>query len=105
MNIAKIASININGITAQTWMGMLTDFLRRHDFDIPFIYEVTSPEFPNLKDYVTHLNIGTAMRWTAILARNDFPLTNIVTIPSGRAFAVDFSDINLNNVYAPSGAA
>jgi exonuclease III len=56
MNIAKIASININGITAQTWMEMLTDFLRRHEFDIPFTQEVTRPEILNVKDYVTHLN-------------------------------------------------
>jgi len=58
---------------------MLTDFIRRHEFDILFIQEVTSPDILNIKGYVTHLSIRTAKRRTAILARNDFPLTNIAT--------------------------
>jgi hypothetical protein len=74
---------------------MLTDSIRRHEFDIIFIQEVVSPEIMNIKGYVTHLSIRTAMRGTAILARNDFPLKNIVTIPSRRAITADFIVIRL----------
>jgi exonuclease III len=42
MNVITLATLNINGITAQTRVGMLADFIRRHDFDILFVQEVTS---------------------------------------------------------------
>jgi exonuclease III len=40
MSIAKIASININGITAHPRVEMLMDFSRRHDLDFVFLQEV-----------------------------------------------------------------
>ena len=43
--------------------------------------------------------------WAAILARNEFPLTNIATILSGRTIAADISGIRLIIVYAPSSTA
>jgi exonuclease III len=98
MRFAKISSININGITAQTCVGLLTDIIRRHEFDTLFIQDVTSLEILNVKGYVAHINILTAMRGAAILARNEFPLTNIATIISSRAIAADFSGIRLINV-------
>ena len=103
MNIAKIASININGISAHTRVGMLTDFIRSHELDIVFLQEVINPEIFNITGYTTHLNIGTIMPGTAIIARHDFPITNIATVPSGRAIAADCTGIRLVNVYAPSG--
>jgi len=39
---------------------------------------------------------------TVILARNEFPLMNIATIPSGRTSATDCSGIRLINVNDPS---
>jgi len=105
MDVVKIATININGITAQTRVGMLINFIRRHDFDILFVQEVTSLEVLNIKGYVTHLNIRTSMRGTAILARTELHLTNITTLPSGCAIAAEYSGIRLINVYAPSGTA
>jgi hypothetical protein len=45
------------------------------------------------------------MRGTAILARHDFPLTNVTTLPTGRAIAADYNGLRLVNVYAPAGTA
>jgi hypothetical protein len=53
MNLGKNASLNINGITAPTLVGMLTDFIRRHEFDNLFMQEVTSPEILNTTGYAT----------------------------------------------------
>ena len=84
---------------------MVADFIRHHDFDIIFVQEVMSPKVLNIRGYETHLNIGTSMRGTAIVAKRQHHLTNILTIPSGRANAAHFRGIKLVNVYAPSGTA
>jgi exonuclease III len=103
LNVIKIATLNINGITSKTVVGMLTEFVRRHDIDILFAQEATSTEVLNLYGYETHLNIGASIRGTAILARRELHLTNITTLPSGRAIAAVYKGIQLINVYAPSG--
>ena len=74
MNIAKIASININGITAQTRVGLLREFIRRHEFDILLIQEVTSLDILKENGYVTHINIGTAIWGRSSLRETSFPL-------------------------------
>jgi exonuclease III len=40
MRSATIASININGLSAHTRVGVLHDFIRCHDLDIVFLQEV-----------------------------------------------------------------
>jgi hypothetical protein len=45
------------------------------------------------------------MRGTAIVGRSEIHLTNITTLPSERAIAVEYIGIRLINVYAPSGTA
>jgi exonuclease III len=70
---------------------------------ILFPQEVTDPAILNVTGYATYLNIGAKMRGTAILARNEFPLTKVTTLPSWRAIAADHDGIRLDNVYAPSG--
>ena len=104
-NIVKIATININGITAQLRISMLTEFIRLHELDILLVQEVTHPETLNVRGYTTHLNIGASMRGTAILARNEITLTNIINVPSGRAMAATYNGLLIINVYAPSGTA
>jgi hypothetical protein len=42
-----------------------------------------------IRGYVAHLNIGTTMRGTAIVARSEFQLTNITKLPSRRAIAAE----------------
>ena len=64
----KIATININGITAPLRISMLTEFIRLHELDLLLAQEVTHKETLNVRGYATHRNIGTSMRGTAILA-------------------------------------
>jgi hypothetical protein len=45
------------------------------------------------------------MRETAILARQDYSLTNVTSLPTGRAIAADYNGLRLVNVYAPAGTA
>ena len=84
---------------------MLHDFIRRHDLDIVFLQEVTNPTTLTVNGYTTYLNIGANMRGTAIVARHDYPLTNVTSLPTGRAIAADYNGIRLINVYAPAGTA
>ena len=103
MNVVSIASLNINGIRANTRVGMLQEFVRSHYLDIILVQEVTAPESVDIPGYVSHTNIGSEMRGTAILAKRHLVLTDIDLIPSGRANAPVFGGIRLINVYAPSG--
>ena len=83
----KIATLNTNGITTRTKVGMFEGLIRRHDFDILFVQEVTSPDVMNMRGYETHFNIGTTMSGTEIVARSEIQLNNITTLPSERAIA------------------
>jgi hypothetical protein len=105
MHIVKLASININGISARTRVGILIDYIRRHEFDFVFLQEVTYSETVHLTGYDTYLNIGANMRGTTILARHDFPLNNVIRLPSGRAIAAEYNGTSFINVYAPPGSA
>jgi exonuclease III len=44
MLVIKIATLNINGITAPTRVGMLSDFITRREIDILLVQEVTNPD-------------------------------------------------------------
>jgi exonuclease III len=103
MYCTKIASININGITANTRTGMLLDFIRRHDLDLAFVQEVADPSLLELRGYITHSNFGASMRGTAIMAKLEIPLTDIIKLPSWRAIAASHKGVHLVNLYAPSG--
>jgi hypothetical protein len=82
---------------------MLDDFIRKHDLDIIFLKEVTSPHIMSITRYETHMNVGTSMRGTAIMAKSQHHLTNIRNLPTGRAIAATFRGAHLINIYAPSG--
>jgi len=87
MHVIKIATLNINGITAPVRVGMLSDFITRHEIDILLLQEVTNPDTMNIRGYVTHQNIGASMRGIALLARNEIPITIVHTLLSGRALS------------------
>ena len=89
MSITTIATVNINGFTAASRVGMLTEFLRRNEVDILFVQEVTNMDVLQIRGYETYQNNGTTCRGTAILAKRGIPLTNVRTIPSGRAIAAE----------------
>jgi exonuclease III len=102
MNIIKIATLNINGIYTPTRIAMLHDFLKSHALDIQFLQKITHPNFDNLPGYT---NVGTTMRGTAFVTRNDLQVTNITKLPTGRGIAAECEGIALLNVYAPSWTA
>ena len=66
---------------------------------------MANPITLTVNGYTTYLNIGANMRGTAILARHDYPLTKVTSLPTGRAIAADYNGIRLVNVYAPAGTA
>jgi exonuclease III len=105
MNVLSIAINNINGITAHMRVGMLAEFIRKNDFDIIFPHEVTSTDVLNITGYETYLNIGTFIRGTAIFAKCQHHLTNILTLPTGRAIAATFRGVRPIKIYAPSRTA
>jgi len=105
MYVIKIATLNINGMTATTRVGMLSDYIHRHEIDILFLQEVTHPDKLHFRGDEIHHNIGTSMRGTAIIVRNTMPITNVHKLPSGRAMSAEYSGLRLINVYAPSGSA
>jgi exonuclease III len=72
---------------------MLRDFIRSHDLDIVLVQEVTAPESVDTPGYTSYTNIGSEMRGTAIIARQDVQITHIDKIPLGRAIAVVFCGI------------
>jgi exonuclease III len=49
------------------------------------------------------MDIGTSMRGSAIMAKPQHQLTNIRRLPTGRAIAATFRDVQIINIYAPSG--
>jgi hypothetical protein len=62
-------SMNINGITAPSRLVMLEAFLNQHEVDIALLQEVVCTTLSEIRNYETHLNIGTNMRGTAILVK------------------------------------
>jgi exonuclease III len=105
MDILKIATLNINGLTSPTRTAMLEAFLMRQDIDILLIQEDTQPVLNNLSGFRTHYNIGTCRRGTAIVVRDGILLENVTMLPSGRAIAVTVHNMCIINIYAPSGTA
>jgi exonuclease III len=105
MPIIKIASININGIQSPTRLGMLMDFLRKHDIEIALIQAIVDPESVCINGYLADTNTGSDMRGTAIIARKGPHIMQIDSIASGRAIAAEFHGTRLRSVYAPSGTS
>jgi exonuclease III len=89
----RIATLNINGISADTRIKMLDDFRRKQDIDIIFLQEVTHNKIETIGRYNVHLNIGTNGRGTATLTKGGITLANIKRLPSGRAIAATLNGI------------
>ena len=100
----KIATLNINGITARTRIGVLEEFMRRQNIDILLVQEVTAEVFSQPGIYRAYYNIGSSGRGTAILVKEFMELKRIIRLPSGRGLAAEWNGTWLVNVYAPSGA-
>jgi exonuclease III len=102
--IIKLATININAITNRTRIGMLTEYIRRHDLD-NFPSGDNRSRITITSGYDVYYNIGSDTRGTAIVARNYIILHNINKSPSGRAIAAEYKGLHIINIYAPSGTA
>jgi exonuclease III len=92
MYIYKEATLNINGITQQTRLKMLEDFLMRHDIDLTLLQEVKCPQLDILSRYAKNINIGSGPRGTALLAKHGITLTNVKKLPTGRGIAAMFNE-------------
>jgi hypothetical protein len=83
-------TFNINGIMQPSRLGMLEDFLRRHNVGIALLQEVTLPMLNAIQHYKSYLNTGTDQRGTAMLTKNGITKTNVKRLPSGRGIAALF---------------
>jgi exonuclease III len=101
----KVASLNINGIAAPMRIRMLGEFLSRNDIDLMCVQEVTNSNIEKIKYYEAHVNTGEGGRGTAFLVKEEYTLTDIRCIPSGRGISANFHWVQLDNIYAPSGAS
>jgi exonuclease III len=89
MHSTKIASVNINGISTQTRVGMLRNFIRHHELDFIFFQKVTEPAILTVTGYKIYLNIREKMRGTAIMAKQDNSLTNVTSVLTVRTISTD----------------
>jgi len=89
----KIATLNINGISAPTRIQIPEEFLYKHDIDLALLQEVTNSKITTIRRYTSYINIGTEGRGTAILAKDSYLLANIQCIPTGRGISAHFNGI------------
>jgi exonuclease III len=55
-HIYKIMTLNINGITSDTKIGMLATMLRQKEIDIAMIQEVTTHKLYTIPGYTSYIN-------------------------------------------------
>jgi len=101
----KVATLNINGLVSRTKLVMFDEFVRRQEIDILILQEVTHPTFDTPRGYKSYFNVGTAGRGIALITRDEFTITNVKQLPTGRGIAAAYKDIRMINIYAPSGTA
>jgi exonuclease III len=80
---------------------MLETFLRLQEIVMLLLQEVTQYILDVLHGYTTYYNVGTSMRGTAIVTRDEIQLTSVSKIPSGRMIAAKFREVWIINIYAP----
>ena len=97
-----LVTINICGIQSEVKLSLLKSFINRHRFDVVMLQEVSVPSF-NFFGYNEIVNLGPDRRGTALLYKENLPLTHPVCLPCGRGIGVRFGHCTLVNVYAPSG--
>ena len=83
-HVYRVATLNINGITSATRLGMLEEFLYKHDIDIALLQKITHTELSTLRNYNVHVNQGKEGRGTAILTKAGLTVTNTKRLTSGR---------------------
>jgi exonuclease III len=86
-------------------VGMLRDFINRHELDIVLLQEVTDHTILETFGYNIYHNIGSTKRGTAIMAKTEYNFTHVTKLPSGRALTDNLDRTRFKNMYAPSGTA
>jgi len=100
----KIATLNINGISAPTKIRVLEEYLYKHDIYLALYQEVKYSNITTIRRYTSYINMRTEGRGTAILAKDSYLLTNIQRTPTGRGISAHFNGIRIINIYAPPGS-
>jgi len=68
-----------------------------------FLQEVAVESF-NFYGYKEIVNLNRERRGTAVLFKESIPVKNVCQLSDGRGVAVQFGDVVLINIYAPSGS-
>ena len=98
-----IVSINICSIQSQPKLALLRSFIIRNTYDIVLLQEVSVASF-GFYGYKEVVNQGPDRRGTAILYKENLPLTHITSLSSGRGVRARFGHVTIINIYAPSGS-
>ncbi|KAK3922595.1 LOW QUALITY PROTEIN: LINE-1 retrotransposable element ORF2 protein [Frankliniella fusca] len=100
----NILSLNLSVITAVGNLHELRSLLNREYVDIVLLQEVAIPAF-DFYGYSECVNLGPDKRGTALLWKSALPISDVCSLPSGRAIAATFGDVRIVCVYAPSGTS
>jgi exonuclease III len=92
--IYKIGTLNVNGISSDTHLSILENFLRCNDIDLMMLHENTTHKFNDFEKYTPYVNIGAKVCGTAILTKEGPQSSNLKRLPSGRGMAIHMQDIS-----------
>jgi hypothetical protein len=95
----------MNELESRTRMETLDELFRKQEMDILFLQEVTHYNFDTLRRYTAYTNVGTSIRGTAMITKEELAIKNFTGLPSGLGIAADFQGYWLINNYAPSRTA
>jgi len=83
-------------------METLDKLFRKQEMNILFLQEFTHHNFDTLREYT---KVGTSIRGTAMIKKEELAIKNFTGLPSGLGIASDFQGYWLINNYAPSRTA
>ncbi|KAJ4440275.1 hypothetical protein ANN_08414 [Periplaneta americana] len=102
--LRNYATLNINCLQSKNKQSLLNAFIRQNSIDILLLQEVNTENFDFIGpqyDYV--VNTGDENRGTAVIYRCGLTVDAIEKHPSGRVIAMKINNIQVLNVYLPSG--
>jgi len=98
-----VVTVNLCGIYSDVKLSMLKNFLNYYKHDFVFLQEVAVESF-NFYGYKEIVNLNRERRGTAVLFKESIPVKSVCQLSDGRGVAVQFRDVVLINIYAPSGS-
>ena len=100
----RLASININKLQNKTKQSALGDFLIQSAIDIALTQEVAITNYELPSSYIVYKNPTYSAQGTAVLVRDNIPVSNVEYHPSGRITTVQVENLWICNLYALSGS-